>query len=25
MMPNSLEIGSGYFPDASFQLVEVPK
>jgi hypothetical protein len=25
MMPNSLEIGSGFFPDASFQLVEVPK
>lgn len=25
MMPNSLEIGNGFFPDASFQLVEVPK
>nr|WP_313023959.1 hypothetical protein [Brucella intermedia] len=25
MMPNSLEIGIGFFPDASFQLVEVPK
>ncbi|KAB2766811.1 hypothetical protein F9L00_22915 [Brucella anthropi] len=25
MMPNSLEIGSGFFPDASFQLVEVPR
>ncbi|MDH7788874.1 hypothetical protein QBD01_004922 [Ochrobactrum sp. 19YEA23] len=25
LMPNSLEIGNGFFPDASFQLVEVPK
>lgn len=25
MLPNSLEIGNGFFPDASFQLVEVPK
>ncbi|MEJ5020613.1 hypothetical protein WH297_12840 [Ochrobactrum vermis] len=25
LLPNSLDIGDGFYPDASFQLVEVPK
>lgn len=25
LLPNSLDIGEGFYPDASFQLVEVPK